>query len=378
MNGCTTGPVGINGTILYPGRSDGFARVTRETIKELLLSNRVNIKIFANDDEIYDPRSKIKVPRIIAQTNLKGNLTRFIWHQVVLPRLIKYNSLKLYYSPTHDGMLYPTCPQITTIYDLIPLHYPEDSPRFKYYYRNIVPRLIKASSCTIVGSKSTKNDIERIFSIKEKIKVVYPGYNRQVFKLHEKTQIDEIKLKYGFKNYLLYAGEIRPYKNIKRLIEAYSLLENSTIQLVIVGRITKLSQDVISVVKNSHHSESIRLLGYVPDKDLAALYAGAVAFVFPSLYEGFGLPPLEAMACGCPVLVSKISSLPEVCGDAGVYFDPYSMVSIANSINTVICDKNLQLSMREKGLIQSNKFSFEKTANELIAAFNDTAKSIKT
>jgi glycosyltransferase involved in cell wall biosynthesis len=360
--------IGINGTILFPGRSDGFARVTRETIKELLLK-KTPIKILSNCRETYSQSSTIHVPKVLSQTNLLGNMSRLLWHQIYLPQILKKNRIDLYYSPTHDGMLNPVCHQVTTIYDLIPLHYPEDSPRFKYYYRYVVPRLIKSSSCAIAGSISTKNDIERLFSINNNVRVIYPGYNKLAFKLQDENIIEKIKNQYHIKDYLLCAGEIRPYKNIKRLIEAFSLLKDASLQLVIVGRITKLSQDIGPFVMNSCKKDNIKLLGYVPDHDLAALYAGAKAFVFPSLYEGFGLPPLEAMACGCPVVVSSTSSLPEVCGDAGLYFDPYQPESIASAISNLLDNSALRADMSAKGLVQASKFSFKRTAEELMLVF---------
>jgi glycosyltransferase involved in cell wall biosynthesis len=138
------------------------------------------------------------------------------------------------------------------------------------------------------------------------------------------------------------------------------------VQLAIVGRVTKLSENVVEIISKSKNRENIKLLGYVPDDDLSALYAGAYAFIFPSLYEGFGLPPLEAMASGCPTLVSNTSSLPEVCGNAAYYFDPHSAVSIAEAITKVLDSRALQQELIIKGLARAKLFSFEKTAEHLI------------
>jgi len=362
--------IGINGTILGFGRSDGFARVTYETIVHLL-QHSPDMTIYSTMTEFVHCPNTTKVPAILARSNFAGNMAKLLWHQTALPYLIKKKKIDIYYSPIPDGMLWPVCPQITTIYDLSPLIYPESSPRYKHYYRFIIPRLLKCSHLTIAGSHSTKRDLESLFPDVGRIEVIYPGYSREIFMPQVKPKIEAAKNKYGLKSYILCVSEIRPYKNIRKLIEAFVALPKTDVTLAIVGRVTKLEKDIAQFVKENKQSNNIRLLGYVPDDDLASLYAGAYAFIHPSLYEGFGLPPLEAMASGCPVLVSNVSSLPEICGDAGLYFNPRDVNSISGAIINILNNKAFRLNLIVKGLERSKQFSFEKTADRLMEVFED-------
>jgi glycosyltransferase involved in cell wall biosynthesis len=367
--------LGVNGTILDAGRYDGFSRVTYEIIGQLCRRMPGQL-VFTNVPEFKQFHKTFSVPVLFSKSSFIGHVARFLWHQTLLPQAIKRHKLRLYYSPIPDGMLWPACNQITTVYDLSPLRFPESSPRFKHYYRTIIPRLLDVSACTIAGSHSTKRELERIFPNRGKIEVIYPGYKKNVFFHQPQTEINRIRMKYGLGTYLLCVSEIRPYKNTRKMIEAYTSLSNPSASLVIVGRPTKLELDIAHFAVKVNNDGNIRFLGHVPDKDLAALYSGAQAFVFPSYYEGFGLPPLEAMACGCPVLASNTSSIPEVCGKAAHYFDPYSVQSMADAMNTVLGDRNLRENLSEKGLEQASIFSFDKTVDELTVLFNrfiDTA-----
>lgn len=367
--------IGINGTILGLGRSDGFSRVTYETIIHLL-PRYPEMIIFTKLAEFIHRSNTIQVSSILTRSNLFGNIAKILWHQTLLPYLIKKRGIDLYYSPIPDGMLWPVCPQITTIYDLSPLMYPESSPRYKHYYRYIIPRLLKRSDLTIAGSHSTKRDLNAMFPNTGRIEVIYPGYSREIFKLQVKSKVEAMKHKYGLKKYILCVSEIRPYKNIRKLIDAFVTLPKTDVDLVIVGRVTKLEKDITQFIEKRERSNKIRLLGYVPDDELAPLYVGAQAFIHPSLYEGFGLTPLEAMACGCPVLVSNVSSLPEVCGEAGLYFNPHEVKSIAESLRNILDNTALRMDLIAKGLERSKLFSYEKTVDSLSVLFNNIVEKL--
>lgn len=360
--------IGINGTILNNNRSDGFGRVTYETIRALSEKSKY-LSIFSNDSQNLKNITQIHVPEILSKYGFWGNLTRILWHQINLPVLIKKKNIDIYYSPTLDGMIQPICPQIITIYDLIPIFFPECSPKFRHYYKYIIPLLLKSSKYIIAGSESTKKDIIKQFSYNGSIEVIYPGFSQDKFKPQPKSIIDKVRSKYNLKTYFLCVSEIRSYKNFRRLIKAYVKIKNQSHQLVIVGRFTKNEKDMMYMPEMEGMSDKIKVLGFVPDDDLAPLYAGAYAFLFPSLYEGFGLPPLEAMACGCPVLVANTSSIPEVCNDAGYYFNPYDIESISTAISEVSNNIALRDDLVNKGLNRAKYFSYEKTANELLNLF---------
>lgn len=197
--------------------------------------------------------------------------------------------------------------------------------------------------------------------------VVYNGVDHNKFRPLEASQIKAVKQKYNLHSYILcLASEIRPNKNLHRLIEAYGHFGLSDFDLVVVGNLKNLGkQHLAERLIKLQNCNRVHFLGYVPD-ELPGLYCGAEVFVFPSLYEGFGMPPLEAMACGCPVVVSNTSSLPEVCGEAAYYVNPYEIESIAEGIRTVVSDSDLKRSLRQKGVERAKMFTWEKTVREIL------------
>lgn len=226
----------------------------------------------------------------------------------------------------------------------------------------------------IAVSESTKRDlIEQLGLRADKITVVYEGVDHQKFKIqNSKFETDRVRKKYGIDgDYLLFVGTIQPRKNLVRLVEAFQKtlkILNSQISLVIVGKEGWLADEIFQAPKKFAVEERVKFLGYVPTEDVALLLNGAKAFVFPSLYEGFGLPVLEALACGCPVVTSNISSMPEVVGEAGILVDPYSVVDMAWGLHQV-------LTMREeerkdtiqRGLRRVRHFSWEIAAQQTLS-----------
>jgi glycosyltransferase involved in cell wall biosynthesis len=367
--------IALNGTIISPQRSDGFGRVTYEIIKmvkskysdALVYTNKQNAPLFKLNNGVDIINTKIKY----SESNFTGHVSRFLWHQTVLPISLINNNINLYFSPIPDGMLFPPCKQIITIYDLLPILYPQSSPRIKYYYKYILPKIINSSSALITGSESTKADVLSYYKdIPCPIYVVYPGYKNDMFFRRSQQEINNVNDKYKLDKYIITVGEIRPYKNIRRLVSAFTNINNNQHDLVIVGKKSRLEKDIEQMPIDLHVKKRIKYLGYVSDVELASLYSGAQMMVHPSLYEGFGLPPLEAMACGCPVIVSNSSSIPEVCGDAGCYFDPYDVDNIIDAINEVLGNKSLQKDLALKGVERAKYFSYDKMVAQLVNIFN--------
>jgi glycosyltransferase involved in cell wall biosynthesis len=226
---------------------------------------------------------------------------------------------------------------------------------------------LRASSAVIAVSESTKKDIENHYDLSDRpVHVVYQGYRDDVFVPASPGRVKEIKAKYRLDSYILSVGETRPYKNIRRLIRAFAGVPIPGLKLALAGKINRLDRSLLELPGELGISGKVTFLDYVPDEELAALYSGAVAFIFPSLYEGFGIPPLEAMACGCPVIASKVASLPEVCGEAAVYVDPCDNDSIAGGIFKTANDKQLQDTLRQKGLERVKSFSYREAAEKLV------------
>lgn len=263
--------------------------------------------------------------------------------------------------------------KITTIHDLVPLRLPYSTLDDKRsYYRNIRNSL-KTSSIIITISENTKKDLLNIFDINpDKIYVTYePITLRHLSLEEEKISMFLRKYKLNFRNYILFVGAIEPKKNVGRLIDAYSMIDTNK-PLVIAGKKAWLWEDEIGKLESlfgKNFQKKIKLLEYVPTDYLRYLYAGAYCFVFPSLYEGFGLPPLEAMFFGCPVITSDVASLPEVCGDAVLYVDPYDIRDIREKIENLINSPQLRDKLSEAGKERAKLFSMENYVKKLYEAY---------
>ncbi|MDY6939166.1 MAG: glycosyltransferase family 1 protein [Cyanobacteriota bacterium] len=349
--------IAIDASHFNESASDGLNRYTREVLRGVDRHDGDFIVYSAADGMTANSphlHRKIDSDRIY-QNNFRGNLSRLLWHQTAFPKSLLQEKVSLAYSPVPEGMLFPVCPQVITVHDLLPIFFPETYPRVKYYFQYILPRLAKVSRAIIAVSEHTKRDLERfIKSDRIPIYVAYQGYRADIFQATPKLEDGTIAVKYGLKRFVLWVGEMRPYKNVRRLIQAFAQLKSLDLELdlelAIVGKLNKMDTTLTELPAQLGIAEKVKFLGYVADTDLAALYRRATAFVFPSLYEGFGIPPLEAMACGCPAIVSNAASLPEVCGEGAEYVDPLDIESIAGGIYRVATDGDLQNRLRHKGL----------------------------
>ena len=282
----------------------------------------------------------------------------------------------LIFGPNFLGYFSSSAPTVITVHDVSYLIYPDCIARRTL--RNLqkyMPRHLARADRIIAVSKNTKKDLVRLCGIsEEKISVVYPGYNSELFrsaKIERQVLSDRFALEPG---YILYVGTIEPRKNLVTLLEAYQLLgqRGITTPLVLCGPIGWKSEPFFATLRTMGSTKSVRLLGYVDEQLLPLLYNGASCFVFPSLYEGFGLPVLEAMACGCPVVSSSVSAIPEVVGGAGLLLeDPRDENLLAEAVSRVLEDQDLRAQLRAEGIKQASHFSWRKTARETLKIFTD-------
>lgn len=264
-------------------------------------------------------------------------------------------------------------PTVLTVHDLIFHHLPEHHKRLNRWYLNLtMPLFCRRATHLIAVSETTRRDLIAAYGLPpEKITVIREAADPR-FCPQPPEAIAAVRARHGLpEQFLLYVGTIEPRKNLVRLLHVWEALYQTgdVPPLVIVGRRGWLSDDFFAALEQSPAREGVLLTGYVSDEDLPVLYSAATAFVFPSLYEGFGLPPLEAMACGTPVLCSDASSLPEVVGDAALLFDPEEPEAIAEALRTIAKDAALRESLRAEGLRRAAEFSWDRAARETVEVY---------
>lgn len=268
---------------------------------------------------------------------------------------------------------------VTTVHDFSFHLHPEWHPRErreyfqKYFWNNIM----KADRI-ITGSHFTKKEIGAFLGFDpEKVHVIHHGVDHTIFKIYEPAALTAfIEQKQLPHKFILFVGSIEPRKNLSNLLQAYASLSpviKDEYKFVLAGFSGWNNAEVMKILQEE--KKNVRYLGYLAERELAYLYNLATVFVYPSLYEGFGLPPLEAMACGTPVIVSNVASMPEVCGDAAYYIDPQNVDDIAHGICAVVTDDNLRRDLTQKGLSRSKSFSWDKAAREHLMIFKEVLKA---
>jgi len=305
----------------------------------------------------FDDRVRTFAPKARLD-GVRGHL----WEQIVLPRRLKG---ELLFSPGNTGPL-AVRRQVITVHDVVPLDHPEWlNPQFAAWYRFLVPSLVRRVRRVIAISEFTrKRLLERTGVEPEKIVVIPNGVDAR---FHPRSEEDVRRVRDALgiptAHYVLSLGSLEPRKNLHRLLQAWGLIQAEVpedVWLIVAG--AKGKPLVFRDVSFDRLPPRVYLTGHVPDEHLPALYSGALAFVYVSVYEGFGLPPLEAMASGTPTLTSNQTALPEVVGDAGLMVDPYEVEAIAWEIKRLVEDSVLRAGLRKKGLERAKQFSWDKTA----------------
>ncbi len=292
---------------------------------------------------------------------------RRLWTFAGLPLAMRKEHLDVMYSPTHYIPRFTTVPRVMSIMDLSYIRFPQlFKPKDLYQLTRWTAYSAARAKKIFTISESSKDDIIKIYQVpKDKVVVTYPGFTMTPEAITQRTIP---------KNYILSVGTLQPRKNYVRLIEAFSLFlkqnrqKFSDLQLVIIGKKGWLYEDILAAPKKFGVADKVKFLDFVPDVELPSFYKHALCFALPSLYEGFGLPVLEAMAYKCPVVVSNASSLPEIAGKAGIYVNAESTQSIADGLLTAVRQRNLVQGTTRvaAGLSQMKKFTWEKAARQTL------------
>ncbi|HEY7502291.1 MAG TPA: glycosyltransferase family 1 protein [Vicinamibacterales bacterium] len=294
--------------------------------------------------------------------------------QITMPRDLRREGAHLFHSPHYVLSPLTPCKSVVTIHDCIHLRFPQYLPnRLGYAYaRSFLWVATHRSDRIVTVSEASKRDILEYFRVPpEKIDVIYNGIDERFGNMPPDEDVVRVRDRYQLDGpFILYAGNIKPHKNLGRLIEAFHILRGSgsefeQVKLVIIGdEIAKYAALRHAVHRYKLHKH-VRFFGFVPSTTLAILYRLAAVFVFPSLYEGFGLPPLEAMASGTPVITSNVSSLPEVVGDAAILIDPLQPEAIADALKRVLSDADLRGDLRRRGFARARQFSWERSVRRV-------------
>jgi glycosyltransferase involved in cell wall biosynthesis len=293
-------------------------------------------------------------PKMTPEQGSRGHFARLWWTQFQLPKIYRNLRSRLFFSPVTEAPLFVGCRSIVMVHDLIPLRFSRNFSPLTNYTRYWVPLVLRQAEHIICNSHATAQDITRFFKIPpQKITAIPLAYQADHFRFLDLPK----------QNYFLYLGRIDPYKNVERLIAAFANLpQRSHYELWIAGPAdSRFLPALITQIEQLHLTAQVKFLNYVSYDELPRLINQAIALVFPSLWEGFGLPVLEAMACGTPVITSQLSSLPEVAGTAALLVDPYQVAAITDAMQAVANDAGLAAQLRDRGLAQASQFSWAKT-----------------
>lgn len=295
-------------------------------------------------------------------------VARIAWEQTSWPLTGRKQKFDLMHNMAFVTPLLSSVPNMVTVYDLSFMHFPERYKSSKrIYLQTQTKRSCRSAKHVVTISQSAAEDIHTLFGIpKEKIDVIYPG-------VHEKFQPLPIADVETFKQqnklhhpFILHVGTLQPRKNIPLLIDAFAQLQHPTAELILVGGKGWLYDEIFAKVQAYNLEDRVRFTGYVPEEDVPYWYNSADVLAFPSIYEGFGMPVAQAMACGTPVVASNSSSLPEVVGDAGFLFDPNSAIELAQHLDNILANPSLAEALKKKGFTQARSFSWQQSGQKMV------------
>ena len=294
----------------------------------------------------------------------KGNFSRIFWTQFQLPQIYRRLRGSLLFSPVPEMPIFSRCRSIIMVHDLIPIRCPLNGSPLTTYFRYYLPFVCQQATHIICNSQATADDIIDFFGIKaSKITPILLGYNCQRFKVLHDNQEGKNQAPY-----FLYLGRHNHHKNVFRIIDAFAQFKyHQDYELWFVGPTDdRYTPCLKEKAQELGISEKVKFLDYVERETLPMILNQAHALIFPSLWEGFGFPILEAIACGTPVITSNLSSLPEVAGDAALYVDPYDVKQIVEAMNTISKDNQLRKQLVKLGLERAKEFSWQKTAQQTL------------
>jgi glycosyltransferase involved in cell wall biosynthesis len=356
----------------------GVGRVIENLLRQLARIDRENTYYVYVNPEFVD-LFRFDNDKFVVLSNgvpAANSLKNHIWTQTGLLWAIRKHKADLVLLPQINLLLFKLRPIVLFQYDLIEYHVPNQKWYKMAFRRFAIPRACRLADKVITISQSSVTDLRRFLDLPpEKIELIYTAVDHDHLQPRDPVESRRIACeKYGVKgDYILYVGTLTlPQKNLVRVVEAFKILRDRgcQAQLLMAGAFGKDHQLILQRIRELGLGPHTLVPGYVDDRDLPYLYSAARAFCFPSLYEGFGLPVLEAMACGCPIVTSNVSSMPEVAGDAGAQVDPYDPQAIADALDELLTNDEVRRQRIRQGLEQARRFSWESAGRQLLDVIN--------
>lgn len=363
--------IGIDATFVGTAQPTGLEIYTLNVVNELAKLHD-DIVIWTSKDIGFqlDPERVRQVLRRFSFLGQNLFALRPFWMELVFPQLLRRSRADILLSTVPGGMRFNPVPHVVVVHDLTPITCPGEAPAsVRWNFEHRLPGILSRAAAVVAVSRATRNDIvERYAVAAEKVQVVYEGYDRDNFVPGcDPAVLNRFHLRE--KNYILAVGSANPRKNLGRLVDAFGAVQGMVPHdLALAGPFSESEKTALRQRAARHGcSERVRFLGYVAYRELPQLYSGAALVAYLSLYEGFGLPVLEAMACGAPVLASATTSIPEVAGDAALLVDPLDGAAIASALTRLLEDRLLLGELASKGIKRAQMFSWHQAAGELLA-----------
>ncbi len=362
--------IGISTSVIQRGQT-GVAQHLFALLRAILScgsEHQFTLFVLEEDLPLFDwARGQMQFHKV--PERVRAPVKNIFWHQFALPALVRRLSLDVLHIPSYRRMLWPRpCPQVATIHDLAPFRVPHKYDWKRMLYGRIVARrLARRQDAIIAVSENTARDLKTFFGVPaEKITVIHNGLAHERFCPGDSRQAKaQVAQRYGLRRpFFLYTARLEhPGKNHARLVAAFEQFKTATQsnwQLAFAGSDWHGAEEIHAAIHRSPVCSDIRCLGFVADEHLPELYRAADTFVYPSLYEGFGMPPLEAMACGCPVISSACGSLAEVVGDAAAIIQPEDVAGLARQLSVVASSAELRQRLRYAGLTRAKEFNWKR------------------
>jgi glycosyltransferase involved in cell wall biosynthesis len=315
---------------------------------------------------------------VLAPVSGSSTIGRTLWEYTVLPGRIRRGGFTAYHALGSLSPRVRKVPTVLTIHDLIYRHYPESVPLgYRLFMRAVQPGAARRADRVVVSSNHVAREVvEQLGVREERVRVVFDGAGQEFRRIEDREQTTATLKRYGAQQpYVVAVGRGYPHKNVAGLLRAFAILRirHPEVRLVLIGDRYRAGVALTRLTDELGLGDAVVWTGFVGEGDLNILYCGAVAFAFPSLAEGFGLPPLEAMACGTPVVASDRTSIPEVVGDAGLLVDPRNPEALAAALDRLLVDEALRVELRVRGLARVREFTWERCALQTLDVYRELA-----